>query len=117
MWSNECRGRSGKLPSPSRPGGEGGRVRFGRGVVGLLAVLVAWAAFSALSPFFLTGSNIMNVGSQVGPLAIAALGEMVVIITGGFDVAIGGGAAVVTVFTGGAPDWGGAAGRLGGPPA
>src|SRR5437879_308028 len=115
MWSNECRGRSGKLPSPSRPGRVGGRVRFGRGVVGLLAVLVAWAAFSALSPFFLTGSNIMNVGSQVGPLAIAALGEMVVIITGGFDVSIGAVAALVTVVTAGALNAVGPAGLLAAP--
>ena len=74
-------------------------MRFGRGVLGLSAVLAAWAAFSALSPFFLTPSNIMNVGSQVGPLAIAALGEMVVIITGGFDVSIGAVGALVTVVT------------------
>ncbi|TMJ16389.1 MAG: ABC transporter permease [Bacillati bacterium ANGP1] len=90
-------------------------MRFGRGVVGLLAVLVAWAAFSALSPFFLTGSNIMNVGSQVGPLAIAALGEMVVIITGGFDVSIGAVAALVTVVTAGALNAVGPAGILAAP--
>ena len=90
-------------------------MRLGRGVVGLLAVLAAWAAFSTLSPFFLTGSNIVNVGSQVGPLAIAALGEMVVIITGGFDVSIGAVAALVTVVTAGALNAVGPAGILAAP--
>src|SRR5437016_14189436 len=57
----------------------------------------------------------MNVGSQVGPLAIAALGEMVVIITGGFDVSIGAVAALVTVVTAGALNAVGRAGMLAAP--
>jgi ribose transport system permease protein len=74
-------------------------VRFGRNAVAVLAVLVAWGVFSAQSPFFLTASNVVNIGSQVAPLAIAALGEMLVIIAGGFDVSVGAVAALATVAT------------------
>lgn len=68
-----------------------------RTIVAPLAVLVVWGIFAALSPFFLTGSNVLNIGGQVGPLAIAALAEMLVIVTGGFDVSIGAVAALATV--------------------
>ncbi len=73
--------------------------RLSRGAVAPLAVAAVWVMFAAQSPFFFTGSNVLNIGSQVGPLAIVALSEMLVIVTGGFDVSVGAVAALVTVVT------------------
>ncbi|MGY4707593.1 ABC transporter permease [Candidatus Bipolaricaulota sp. J31] len=55
--------------------------------VGVLALLVVVAA--SLSPHFLTPMNIKNVLSQVSIIAILAVGEACVILTGGIDLSVG----------------------------
>jgi ribose transport system permease protein len=96
-------------------GGGSAALVFGRAGVAPLAVLVVWAIFAVVSPFFLTGSNALNIGGQVGPLAIAGIGEMLVIVTGGFDVSIGAVAALATVVAATATNAIGLAGLLAAP--
>ena len=57
----------------------------------LLAVLIVALAFAAshVSPFFLTSRNFANIASQVGPLALAAMGQFAVILLGGIDLSVG----------------------------
>jgi len=65
------------------------------GVLILLCVVLA-----ILQPRFLTASNLQNVLSQVMVLGIIAIGQSLVIITGGIDLSVGGIAALSTM-TGG----------------
>ncbi len=53
------------------------------GLVGL--VLVLWA----LTPHFLTVSNLLNIAEQAAIIAIVAVGMTFVIITGGIDLSVG----------------------------
>jgi fructose transport system permease protein len=57
------------------------------GPVLILALLVI--AMSVLSPFFLTGRNITNLGFQTSIVAILALGQLLVILTRGIDLSVG----------------------------
>lgn len=68
-----------------------------RSLVAPLAVLGAWAVLGVLNPFFLTVSNGLNIAGQVAPLAAAALGQMLVIVTRGFDISVGSVAALASV--------------------
>lgn len=63
----------------------------------LLGVLLAWAGLSYLLPHFGTVSNASNVLLQFGPLALLALGQMVVILVRGFDISVGAVLAISTV--------------------
>ncbi len=57
---------------------------------GLLASLVVvFVALSLWSPYFLTSTNLLNIGKAVAIVGIAAVGETIVIISGGFDLSIG----------------------------
>ena len=53
-------------------------------ILGLLVV-----AMSVLSPFFLTGRNITNLGFQTSIVAVLALGQLLVILTRGIDLSVG----------------------------
>ena len=55
-------------------------------LIGLLAVVVA---LSFLSKYFLTVPNQMNILSQVADIGIMAIGEALVIFTGGIDLSVG----------------------------
>src|SRR6201996_3094475 len=50
----------------------------------LVAILLTIA-----SPYFLTGNNLFNIGVQVSIVAIIAVGETMVILTGGIDLSVG----------------------------
>ena len=72
------------------------------GPVLILAVLCV--AMAALSPFFLTGRNLTNLGFQASFVAVLALGQLLVIITRGIDLSVGsvvGLAGVVAASAGG----------------
>lgn len=57
---------------------------------GLLATLVIlFVGLSILSPYFLTGTNLLNIGKAVAIVGIVAVGETIVIISGGFDLSVG----------------------------
>lgn len=67
--------------------------------VGVLPILllVALALFSVMSDYFLTFSNLTNVLRQSSFLAIVAMGQMVVMVTAGFDLSVGSILAVTSV--------------------
>jgi ribose transport system permease protein len=50
----------------------------------LVAILLTIA-----SPYFLTANNLFNIGVQVSIVAIIAVGETMVILTGGIDLSVG----------------------------
>jgi ribose transport system permease protein len=72
---------------------------------GPLVILVLLAAAMALlSPYFLTGRNMSNLGFQAAFVAVLALGQLLVIITRGIDLSVGsvvGLAAVLAIGAGG----------------
>jgi ribose transport system permease protein len=72
------------LGTPRR--GMGARIRD-LGVV--VACLVLVVALGFASPAFLTGPNLLNLLDQWAPTALMALGGTVVVIVGGFDLAVG----------------------------
>lgn len=70
----------------------------------VLIAIIALVAFS--SNLFLSPANLANLSSQIAPLLIAAVGQTLVILTGGLDISIG---AVIGLVTGlivlDAPQW------------
>lgn len=55
----------------------------------LAALLVEIVCFSILSPYFFDGTNLANIGRAMTITGIAAVGQTVVIIAGGFDLSVG----------------------------
>lgn len=76
----------------------GGWSHYGRDAVGGLCLLTSVVVFAVLAPDFLSATNGRNVAAQVAPLAIVAIGQMVVLITGGFDLSVGSVAALAAVI-------------------
>jgi len=64
------------------------------------ALLLLAVVLSALQPRFLTFGNLENVLSQVTVLGIIAIGQTLVILTGGIDLSVGGIAALSSVAGG-----------------
>jgi len=56
---------------------------------GFLIVFFLAAALSLVTNTFLTGVNLASLGKQVSIYAVLAIGELVVIITGGIDLGVG----------------------------
>jgi len=55
----------------------------------VLILLVVGAAMAVLSPYFLTGRNLANLGFQASFVAVLALGQLLVILTRGIDLSVG----------------------------
>jgi ribose transport system permease protein len=55
----------------------------------LIALIVLCVALSFLSPYFLTANNALGVARAFTLTAIAAIGQTMVIITGGIDLSVG----------------------------
>ncbi|MCX6089186.1 MAG: ABC transporter permease [Candidatus Atribacteria bacterium] len=55
----------------------------------LLALLVLCIGLSFASPYFLTARNIVNVFRQFSLIAILAVGQALIILTGGIDLSVG----------------------------
>ena len=68
------------------------------GVLPFLLVL-AIVVFTSLSPRFLTSENLITVARQATYLAIVAMGQMLALLTGGFDLSVGKIVAVTSVIT------------------
>ncbi len=108
------------LPAPERGerGLEGRWTRLALRVVEagpILILLLLAAAMTALSPFFLTGRNLTNLGFQTSIVAVLALGQLLVILTRGIDLSVGAVVALSGVLGGivaGAPIADGAGGGL-----
>jgi ribose transport system permease protein len=62
-----------------------------------LALVITVILFAFQVPYFSTVSNAATIAGQVGPLAVLAVGEMLVIVTGGFDISVGAVAALASV--------------------
>lgn len=67
--------------------------------LGVLPLLLAIAliVFSLLSSNFLTGQNLLNVARQSTFLAMVAMGQMLALLTGGFDLSVGKTIAITSV--------------------
>jgi ribose transport system permease protein len=68
------------------------------GVLPFLLV-IALIVFTALSDRFLTGENLITVARQTTYLAIVAMGQMLALLTGGFDLSVGKIVAITSVIT------------------
>jgi ribose transport system permease protein len=55
----------------------------------LLILALLFVAMALLSPYFLTGRNLTNLGFQAAFVAVLALGQLLVIITRGIDLSVG----------------------------
>jgi ribose transport system permease protein len=69
------------------------RGRFGSfGALGI-GLVVGFAVeivfFSVKSPYFFDGTNFANIGRAIAIIGVAAVGETIVIISGGFDLSVG----------------------------
>jgi ribose transport system permease protein len=67
--------------------------------LGVLPLLLAVAVivFTLLSGNFLTGQNLLNVARQSTFLAMVAMGQMLALLTGGFDLSVGKTLAITSV--------------------
>jgi ribose transport system permease protein len=68
----------------------------------LLALLIMTVVIGVVAPQFASATNLYQVSRQVSFVAIVALGELFVILTGGIDLSVGslmGWAGLVTAFT------------------
>jgi ribose transport system permease protein len=68
------------------------------GVLPFLLV-IALIVFTALSDRFLTSENLITVARQTTYLAIVAMGQMLALLTGGFDLSVGKVVAITSVIT------------------
>src|SRR5947208_6191273 len=66
------------------------------GVLPLLLV-VAIAVFASLSGNFLSSQNLLNVARQSTYLTMVAMGQMLALLTGGFDLSVGTTLAITSV--------------------
>jgi ribose/xylose/arabinose/galactoside ABC-type transport system permease subunit len=85
--------------SPLKPSGQSLKRLFVQ--VGVLPILLVLAliVFSLMSDNFLTVRNLTNVVRQSVFLAIVSLGQMMVLLTGGFDLSVGTVLALTSVTT------------------
>jgi ribose transport system permease protein len=55
----------------------------------LWGLIILCVVMTVLSPYFLTFNNLFNVGTQIAVIAILALGQTFVIVSGGIDLSVG----------------------------
>lgn len=69
--------------------------------VGILPfiLLFGFILFGSIEPRFLSAENIFNVTRQSTYLAIVAMGQMLALLTGNFDLSVGSNAALTSVVT------------------
>jgi ribose transport system permease protein len=77
--------RAGHTTTPAKRGGLSAARQFGT----LIGLLVLSAVLWALTPHFLTVSNLLNVAEQTSINAIVAIGMTFVILSGGIDLSVG----------------------------
>ena len=64
-------------------------VRYAPSALLALLIIALCLATAHSSTFFLSSANLSNIAGQVGPLALAALGQFCVILVGGIDLSVG----------------------------
>jgi len=62
-------------------------------------LFAALVVFTILSPRFLTGQNLVNVARQSVYLVLVSMGQMLVLISGGFDLSVGTSIALTSVVS------------------
>ncbi|HWH21138.1 MAG TPA: hypothetical protein VN671_11440, partial [Solirubrobacterales bacterium] len=62
-----------------------------------LALLTLAIVASILSSHFLEKQNLLNIGRQAAPLAVVAMGQTIVLLSGGIDVSVGSVMSLTTV--------------------
>jgi len=60
----------------------------------LVLLVIQLAVFSSLTPYFLQLKNLLPVGREITTLGIVAIGQTLCILAGGFDLSVGGTAAI-----------------------
>jgi ribose transport system permease protein len=70
-----------------------------RNAVAVVCLLVTLGYFSTTTGEAFDADNLLNVGGQAAPLGLVALGQLVVVLTGGFDISVGSVAALCAVGT------------------
>ena len=60
-----------------------------QGITMLLILVVMWVVLAFLSPYFFTVDNLFEITLQTAVIAIIAVGETLVIISGGIDLSVG----------------------------
>ncbi len=66
----------------------------------LSGLIILCAVFAILSPYFFTVNNILTVATQTAVIAIIAIGQSYVMITGGIDLSIGSNIAISGMVAG-----------------
>ncbi|GHG90507.1 ABC transporter permease [Pseudodonghicola xiamenensis] len=89
------------MSEQSKKYGAGGLIKRVFVKVGVLPffLLAALVIFTALSSKFLTGQNLVNVARQSVYLVLVSLGQMLVLISGGFDLSVGTAIALTSVVS------------------
>jgi ribose transport system permease protein len=82
--------------TPAKKGGAGISTLLGLTLLGLLIIM--WVVLSFWTPTFWTANNIANLLRQGAMIAILAIGETFVIITGGIDLSVGAVAGFVSMM-------------------
>jgi len=72
---------------------------FLRGGVLPFLLVIAFVVFGTLSPEFLTASNLTNLLRQSVYLILVSIGQMLALVTGGFDLAVGTTVAITSVVS------------------
>lgn len=76
----------------------GGRLRFSRVLVVLGVLLTMLVIYAIVQPGMLSSSGIMTLADEYTALALAAVGETFVVLTGGIDLSVGALISAVNVF-------------------
>lgn len=68
---------------------KGSILQFVNQYIMVAILLVTIAIFSSLSPYFLTGKNLLAVGLTASVIGIVCIGQTMCILTGSFDMSVG----------------------------
>ena len=72
--------------------------RYGSSLLLAVLIVALAAVTTSQTPYFLTPRNLASIATQTAPLALAALGQMAVILLGGIDLSVGPVVSLVTVL-------------------
>lgn len=72
----------------------------------VVALVVVFVVLSIISPHFLTPNNLLNIAKAVAIVGVAAAGQTIVIIGGGFDLSVGSTMAAAGMLAAFLLDWG-----------
>jgi ribose transport system permease protein len=65
------------------------KIKFTQEYIVLFAIIVMIIVFGILNPNFLRITNIVNISRQISVFSLIAIGQAIVLISGGFDLSVG----------------------------